>query len=69
MKFELGGIDSLFTKKEYELDMQPLLKLVLGRYFGDGIRSLVDHMVQNFTNSQKSIENYVTKNLIVEDDS
>ena len=42
LKFELGGIDKLFTKKEYDLDMQPLLKLVLGRYFGDGVKSFVD---------------------------
>ena len=49
--------------------MQPLLKLVLGRYFGNGTNSFVDHMVSNFTNSQKSIKSYVTKNLVVEEEA
>lgn len=37
-------------KKDYQLDIKPLLKLVLTKFFGD-VSCLVDGMVQNFKNS------------------
>lgn len=37
-------------KKDYALDIKPLLKLILSKYFGD-LSSIVDAMVYHFKNA------------------
>ena len=68
MKFELGGIDSQFTKQEYEMDIRPLLKLVLSRYFGNSSNCLVDTMVNKFQCAEVANSKYVDNYFVVEDD-
>ena len=48
-------------KKDYNLDIKPLLKLVLSKFFGS-VSCLVDAMVDNFRHAQSGtrtkVENY-----------
>lgn len=54
MKIELGGIDSQFKKTEFELDIKPLLKLVMSRYFGKSSNCLADVMVAQFPTAKEA---------------
>jgi U5 small nuclear ribonucleoprotein component len=49
------------NKKDYLLDIKPLLKLVLSRFFGN-VSCLVDSMVQHVRNSQEGTKVKVENN-------
>ncbi len=49
----------LLHKKDYNLDIKPLLKLVLRKFFGS-VSCLVDAMVQNFRNSAEGTKTKVS---------
>ena len=59
LKLELGGVSKLFKKEEYDLDVKPLLRLVLSRTFGNSTNLLVDVMSKKFQNSKEGTENIV----------
>lgn len=46
----LKSLGIYLKKKEFQLDIKPLLKLVLTKYFGD-LSCIVSSMVDNFKNS------------------
>jgi U5 small nuclear ribonucleoprotein component len=43
----------LLQKKDYNLDIKPLIKLVLTKFFGRGVNCMVDAMVESVRNSQE----------------
>lgn len=40
LKIELGGVE--VKSHEFDLDIKPLMKIVLSRYFGNSVQSIVD---------------------------
>lgn len=54
-------LNLFLKKKDYQLDIKPLLKLVLNKFFGN-TSCLVDSMVESFKNAQEGtkvkVQNY-----------
>ena len=64
LKIELGGIEKQFKKSDFDLDIKPLLKLVLSRTFGQSVPALVDMMLQKFITAKDATKNYVLQNYL-----
>ena len=64
LKIELGGIEKQFKKSDFDLDIKPLLKLVLSRTFGQSVPALVDAMLQKFITAKDATKNYVLQNYL-----
>lgn len=57
----------LFKRKEYDLDIKPLLRLVISRYFGNSVPCLVDRMVALFPCAEEAANEYVENYFLTED--
>ena len=70
LKCELGGLDKGFKASDFEMDIKPLLKLVLSTIFGQSSQALVEVMVENFDTAKDAGPKYIKDQYLkVEDES
>jgi len=61
MKSDLGGIQKHFKKEHFEMNIHPLLKLVMRHTFGNSTQTMVDTMVSSFRTAKDATAGYVDK--------
>lgn len=67
LKSELGGVQ--LKKSDFEMDVKPMLKLVMKSTFGQSSASLVDMMVGQFVNAKDATPSYVENHFSKNEDS
>lgn len=64
LKIELGGIEKKFNKSDFELDIKPLLRLVLSQIFGNSSQAIVEAMNFHFQTAKDAIDPYIKQNYL-----
>jgi U5 small nuclear ribonucleoprotein component len=59
LKIELGGIEKKFNKSDFEMDVRPLLRLVMSQIFGSSSHAIVESMNCHFQTAKDAMVPYL----------